>query len=117
MAVTAVKLPENEEALASLYNQTIEQHNSYLEKIHAAFDKRCEEIGDQTKQKLSKVDESDQEAKSAILQEEQELLNKTLAELKYAINRSNSNARKTLEEIETKMDTKSVNLDDELANL
>jgi hypothetical protein len=110
-------LPDNEEALASLYNETIEQHNSYLEKIHSAFDNRCEEIGEQTKEKLSKIGESDQEAKAAILQEEQELLNKTLAELKYAINRSNSNARKTLEKIETKMDTKGANLDDELANL
>lgn len=117
MAVTAIKLPENEEALASLYNQTIEQHNSYLDKIHQAFDKRCEEIGAQAKEKLSKIDESDQEAKTAILQEEQEQLNKTLAELKYAINRSNSNARKTLEDIENKMDRKEVNLEDELANL
>jgi len=117
MAVTTVKLPDNEEALASLYNQTIDQHNSYLEKIHTAFDKRCEEIGEQTKQKLSKVEESDQEAKTAILQEEQELLNKTLAELKYAINRSNANARKTLEEIENKMDTKDNNLEKDLANL
>ena len=110
-------LPTDENALTNLYNETIEHHNSYLEKLHAAFNRRCDEIGENTKQKLSKVDESDQEAKTAILQEEQELLNKTLAELKYAISKSNSNARKKLEEIETKLDAKGANLEEELANL
>jgi len=112
-----ITLPDDEETLASLYNQTIEAHNTYLEKLHAAFDKRCEQIGEETKQKLSKVPESDQETKNQILKEEQELLDKTLAELKYAINKSNSNARKKLEEIENKLDAKEVNVDEELANL
>ncbi len=48
---------------------------------------------------------------------EQELLDKTLAELKYAINKSNANARKKLEEIQNKMEEGSLNLENELAEL
>jgi len=112
-----ITLPDDENALSDLYNQTVEAHNSYLEKLHAAFDKRCEQIGDETKKKLAKVPDTDADTKNQILKEEQELLDKTLAELKYAINKSNANARKKLEEIENKLDSKGVNLEQELANL
>ena len=110
-------LPNDEAELERLYNETVEQHNVYLDKIHAAFDKRCDEISKQTKEKLDKVDESDQETKNQILKEEQDLLQKTLGELKYAINKSTSNARKKLEEIQDIIENKQANIDAEMANL
>ncbi len=110
-------LQEDEDKLNDLYDQTIDYHHNYLERLHAAFNKKCEEIGTSAKKKLDKIDESDEEAKTAILTEEQELLDKTLSELKYAINKSNANARKKLEEIQNKLEANTINLEDELANM
>jgi len=110
-------LPEGEDELADLYNETIEHHNAYLERLHSAFNRRCEEIGEKAKAKLSKVDEEDEEAKGEVLQEEQELLDKTLAELKYAINKSNANAREKLEAIQNKLEEDALDIEKELVNL
>lgn len=110
-------LPEDEEELAGLYQETIDHHHTYLERLHSAFNNRCEKIGADTKKKLAEVDEEDEEAKEKILAEEKELLDKTLAELKYAINRSNANARKKLEEIQEKIEEGSLDLDAELAEV
>jgi DNA anti-recombination protein RmuC len=112
-----MQLPEDDEELAMLYELTIDHHHNYLERLHGAFDRRCEEVGAEAKKKLAGIDESDEEAENAILQEEQELLDKTLAELKYAINKSNANARKKLEEIQNRLEANAVDLDAELANL
>ncbi len=111
------QLPADEEALAFLYDDTIEHHNVYLEKLHNAFNKRCEQIGTEAKKKLSKLNDSQEDEREAILEEEQALLDKTLAELKYAINKSNSNSRKKLEMIQTKLDETALNLEDELSHL
>lgn len=110
-------LPEDEEELADLYNETIEHHNEYLERLHSAFNRRCETIGADAKKKLDKVPKEDEEARNAVLQEEQEQLDKTLAELKYAINKSNANARKKLEQIQVKLEERELNIEEELANL
>ncbi len=110
-------LPNNEDELAELYQETIDHHHVYLEKLHSAFNNRCEKIGEDTKHKLTEVDESDEGTREKILGEEKALLDKTLAELKYAINKSNANARKKLEEIQEKIENNSMNLDGELAEL
>lgn len=110
-------LPEDEQELAGLYQETIDQHHKYLERLHEAFNRRCEKIGVDTKKKLAGIDESDQESREKILIEEKELLDKTLAELKYAINKSNANARKKLEEIQIKLEEGAMNLEGELAKL
>jgi len=110
-------LPEDEEELAILYNETIDLHNEYLERLHAAFNRHCEEIGTEAKKKLAEVNKDDEEARNAVLQEEQKLLDQTLAELKYAINRSNSNARRKLEQIQTKLEADEMDIEAELAKL
>ena len=110
-------LPEDENDLAQLYQETIDTHRAYLDRLHTAFDARCDEIGAQTKKKLEGVDESDEETRKQIMAEEQEQLNKILAELKFAINKSNADARQKLEEIQTKLEEKTLNLEEELANV
>jgi len=112
-----ITLPEDEQELSILYQETIDHHHNYLEKLHSAFNRRCEKIGGDTKEGLKDVPENSEEGKQALLTKEQELLDKTLAELKYAINKSNANARKKLEEIQNKMEEGSLNLENELAEL
>lgn len=110
-------LSKDEQALARLYQETIDLHRAYLERLHEAFNNRCEEIGEGAKKKLGELDEEDEEGRKQILMGEQELLDKTLAELKYAINRSNAEAREKLEEIQRKIEEKAMDLDAKLANL
>lgn len=106
-----------QETLERLYDETIEHHEEYLDKLHKAFDHRCDEIGAKAKQKLAKLDPNDEEAKQPILQEQQEQLNKTLGELKYAITKSNANAMKRLEAIQEKLESSMIDIEEELANL
>lgn len=110
-------LPNDEQDLSMLYQETIDHHHSYLDRLQTAFNKRCENIGVKTKEKLKDVPEEKKEEREKIMTEEQEMLDKTLAELKYAINRSNSNARKRLEDIQTKLDSDEVNLEKELSEI
>jgi DNA anti-recombination protein RmuC len=101
----------------SRYQGLIDSHKDYLTKLQAAFDKRCGEIGGEAKAKLSQVPEDDQEARKAILEEEQARLNQTLAELKQVVNRSNAELRKKLEEIENQSSASTLDLEAELAQL
>lgn len=110
-------LTDDQQALAQLYQQTIDHHQNYLDRLHEAFDKRCEVIGAGAKEKLKSVDEKDEEARQQILMEEQEQLDRTLEELKSAINKSNADARKKLEEIQVKIDQDTMDLENELADL
>jgi len=110
-------LPEDEQALARLYQETIDYHRNYLDRLHEAFNSRCEAIGADAKEKLKGVNENDEEGRKEILMKEQEYLDKTLEELKYAINKSNAEARAKLEEVQTKIDEGAMNLEEELANL
>ncbi len=111
------QLPVDEEALEFLYDETIDHHNEFLEKLHQAFDRRCEQIGTEAKKKLSELNDSQEEERTTILEEEQAQLDQTLAELKYAINKSNANARQKLEEIQSKLDEQELDLENELLNL
>lgn len=110
-------LPGDEQTLARLYNETIDSHRVYLKKLHEAFNAHCEEIGASAKTNLAKIDESDAGKRKEILMKEQGELDKTLAELKYAINRSSADARKKLEEIQNKLDSGSIDLEAELAKI
>lgn len=110
-------LQGDEDALAQMYNETIDHHRVYLKKLHESFNTRCENIGADAKKRISELPEDDQEGKKKILTEEQALLDKTLAELKYAINKSSADAREKLEEIQSKIDRSAMDLESELANL
>lgn len=110
-------LPEDEQVLAGLYQDTIDHHRTYLDRLHEAFNARCEKIGEDAKEKLKGLDESDEDGRKKILTEEQTDLDKTLEELKFAINKSNADARKKLEEIQDKIEESAVDLETELANL
>lgn len=97
------------------YQELIESHKGYLGKLQAAFDQRCDAIGEETKAKLATLPEDDLETRKQILLEEQSRLNQTLAELKQVVSRSNAEVRKKLEEIENLRSNAMMNLESELA--
>ena len=110
-------LPTDKQSLEELYDATIDHHEAYLDKLHAAFDKRCDVIEKQAKTELSKVDSSNEQAKQQVMQVQKERLDKIMAQLKYAINKSNANAMKRLEKIQDRIDGGGMNIEQELANL
>jgi DNA anti-recombination protein RmuC len=105
---------QDEDSLAQLYNETIDDNRAYLKRLHDSFNRHCEVIGEEAKKKLEAIPETEEEARQKILAEEKQQLDKTLAELKYAITKSSSDARATLEEIQNKLDSKTLDLDAEL---
>lgn len=115
--MATIPLPDDDEALAGLYQETIDHHRTFLDQLHKAFDKKCDAIGAEAEKKLKALPEDDAEGRAKVAQEEKQLLAKTLAELKYAISKSEGAARKKLEEIQTKLEQKSMNLDEELAGV
>lgn len=111
------QLPEDTNALARLYQETLDHHRAFLDRLHEAFNAHCEAIGEQSKKELADIAEGDEEKRKQILTEEQKQLDQTLEELKYAITKSNADARKRLEEIQAKIEQKSMDIESELANL
>ena len=109
--------PTTEEDLDRQYDDIVESHREYLERVQSAFDKRCEEIGTEAKKKLEEIPEEDQEARKEVLMEEQKLLDQTLAELKQVVARRDSDVRKKLEEIEKKREASALDLEAELAKI
>ncbi len=115
--MTDGQLPEDQKSLARLYQETIDHHRAFLDRLHDAFNKRCESIGAESKKEISKLPEGKGVERKQILTREQKELDKTLEELKYAITKSNADARKKLEEIQEKIEEKSVDIESELADL
>lgn len=111
------QLPEDQKSLARLYQETIDHHRAFLDRLHEAFNKRCEAIGTESKKKIAELPEEKKANRKQILTQEQKDLDKTLEELKYAITKSNADARNKLEEIQAKIEEKSVDIESELANL
>jgi multidrug efflux pump subunit AcrA (membrane-fusion protein) len=99
------------------YQGTIESHKAYLAQLQAAFDKHCDQIGDEAKAKLAQTPEEDEEARKKIMEDEQAQLSKALAELKQVVNQTNRAVYKKLEEIENKRSEMGLNLDEELAQV
>lgn len=87
-----------------LYTQTINAQRDYLAKLQDAFNKRCDEIAAATDAKLKTVPETDAEGKKKIFEEQKQLLDQTLVELKNEVNRSGNETRKKLEELSSKRD-------------
>ena len=107
----------NTEELDHLYDEVVESHREYLERVQSAFDKRCEEIGADAKKKLEQIPEDDEEARKEVLMEEQRFLDQTLSELKHVVARRDADVRKKLEEIEKKREESALDLEAELAKL
>ncbi|MBN2095888.1 hypothetical protein JW752_00620 [Candidatus Peregrinibacteria bacterium] len=110
-------LPKDKTALSKLYQDTIDYHRDYLNRLHEAFNQHCEAIGAKAKDQLSKIDESDEEKRKEILVTEQKDLDEALTQLKTAINQNNADARKKLEEIQNKIEESAMDLEAELAKL
>ena len=105
------------EELDHQYDDIVEAHREYLNKLQAAFDKHCEEIGTEAKKKLEEIPEEDKEARKEVLIEEQRQLDESLAELKKVVNKSSANVREKLEAIENKREESALDLEAELAKL
>ena len=106
-----------EEDLDRQYDDIVESHRTYLERVQSAFDKRCEEIGAEAKKKLEEIPEEDEEGRKEVLMEEQGLLDQTLAELKQVVARRDADVRRKLEEIEKKREESAMDLEAELAKI
>jgi len=111
------QLPEDKTALAKLYHETVDHHREYLKKVQEAFHMKCDGIRDDAKAKLAETDESNEEARKTIAKDQKEQLDKTLAELKYAISRSNKEALKAIEAITEKIEAESLDLESALSEL
>src|SRR5579862_3726445 len=92
-----------------LYNQTIQTQREYLVKLQDSFNKRCDEIAALTNEKLKTVPESDTEGRKKIFDEQKQLLEEALTQLKNEVNRSSNEARKKLEEIASQNDVNILN--------
>ncbi len=102
--MTTSTLPQDPETLNELYNATLKDHQEYLEKLHKAFDEKCETIRVAAQAKLKAIPESDPQSRDQVVQEEKAQLNQVLAELKQVIQKSGQDARRKLEEIENKLE-------------
>ena len=110
-------LPTDPQELNRLYNETVDHHKAYLEKVHQAFDRRCEEIRVEAHKKFDTMPESDQAGRQKVLAEEKAELDQALSELKQTIQKSSQDARKKLEEIEAKIETDALNLEKTLTTV
>jgi guanylate kinase len=103
--------------LDQIYQGTIESHKAYLAQLQAAFDRHCDQIGEEAKAKLTQTPEEDEEARKKIMEEEQSQLSKALAELKQVVNQTNRAVYKKLEEIENQRSALGLSLEEELAQV
>ncbi|MBN1258764.1 hypothetical protein JXA05_03330 [Candidatus Peregrinibacteria bacterium] len=84
----------------TLYSEIIFLHQAYLDRLQDAFETRCETIKAESQKKLAATPEGDTDTRKMILEEEKNLLDQTLAELRATINESDKKTRAKLEEIE-----------------
>ncbi len=110
-------LPADPQELNRLYNKTVDHHKQYLDKVHQAFDRRCEEIKLATHEKLNGLPESDQQGRQQTLDEEKAELDKVLSELKMTLQKSSQDARQKLEEIEARLDTHEFDFETQLTTI
>jgi molybdopterin converting factor small subunit len=92
-------------------------YKAFLAKVREAFNTHCDEIKEETTQKLRAVPEDDVEGRKKILQEQKAQLDRTLAELRQLLAQKGAEVRTQLEEIANLRDQESFDLDEELAEV
>lgn len=91
--------------------------NELIDQVYNAFTKHCEEIHEETVNKLKETTDQDIEARKIILKDQKTKLDQTLAELKNVLNDITRKARKKIEDLEKAETEKSFDMDSQLANL
>lgn len=91
--------------------------NELIDQVYNAFIKRCDEIHEETLDKLKNTTDEDTEARKVILQDQKGKLDQTLAELKKVLNDITRKARQKLEDLEKEEIEKDFDMDAQLANL
>ncbi len=91
--------------------------NELIDQVYNAFTKHCEEIHEETINKLKDTTDEDTEARKTILKDQKAKLDQTLAELKNVLNDITRKARQKLEELEKMETEKDFDMDAQLANL
>jgi hypothetical protein len=100
------------------YKQTIQAQRDYLVKLQEAFNKRCDEIATLTNEKLKTVPETDTEGRKKIFDEQKNLLDQALNQLKNEVTRSGSEVRRKLEELYAQKEVAVLgNLENDIKNL
>jgi hypothetical protein len=101
-----------------LYTQTIQAQRDYLVKLQDAFNKRCDEVAAMTNEKLKTVPETDVEGRKKIFEEQKQLLDQALTQLKNEVNHSGMETRKKLEDLYTQREVTVLNnLENDIKNL
>lgn len=85
----------------TLYTETIMAQREHLAQLQQTFNKHCDTITAETKEKLKKPENEDKEAQTKIHEEQKTKLNDALNNLRTAIDESARQTRKKLEEINT----------------
>jgi len=101
---TTQTLPADPITLDKIYNEILDGHRVWLDKVHEAFNKQCETIQAEAEEKLKTVDENDKETRQKILDDQKQQLDKVLFELKQTVNKASKETMTRLEEIEQKKD-------------
>jgi ABC-type transporter Mla subunit MlaD len=91
--------------------------NELIDQVYNAFTKHCEEIHEETVNKLKETTDQDIEARKIILKDQKTKLDQTLAELKNVLNDITRKAREKIEDLEKAETEKSFDMDSQLANL
>ena len=82
-----------------LYKQTLQTQRDYLVKLQETFNKQCDDVATSTNEKLKTVPETDTEGRKKIFDEQKQLLDKALTDLKNEVTKSGGEIRRKLEEI------------------
>lgn len=91
-----------------LYTQTINEQRVHLAQLQEAFNKLCDEITSQAKQKLTTIPEDALEERKKIFEEQKNKLEEALNKLRRDIATSGNQTRRKLEELHTQRETQTI---------
>ena len=91
-----------------LYTQTINEQRAYLANLQETFNKTCDEITAQAKQKLAEVPEENLEERKKIFEEQKNKLEEALNNLRRDITVSGNKTRRKLEELHAQREANSI---------
>ncbi|MBN2087462.1 hypothetical protein JW758_03875 [Candidatus Peregrinibacteria bacterium] len=89
----------------------------YIARTHQAFDNYCKKVTAEAQAKIAKLDEGDEESRTRIIEEQNEVLEKTLAEFNKVVKDKMSETIRILEQEDAISEDEDFNLDDELTGV
>lgn len=98
--------------------QVIDAQRNHLAELQKTFDARCDEIAALIEAKLAKLAPGDKAGRQKIMAEQKKLLDEALLNLKVAINQSQNETRRKLEEIQSQREMETLaHLEEEMTQV